>query len=105
MVVAVLTHLIQLPVRRSFMVTIKTIAVDFTLIGRKVIFVPNSSFFSYPYDITQQDCCRARVFNGNNQNDFTDFFSVQPIGQCTGAGGEIVVSESGNPHNYLVVDN
>lgn len=64
-------------------------------------FYPNR----YPYDINQQDCCRARVFNGNNQNDFTDFFSVQPIGQCTGAGGEIVVSESGNPHNYLVVDN
>jgi len=59
----------------------------------------------YPYDINQQDCCRARVFQGDKRNDFTDFFSVQPLGNCQGAGGEVVVSESGNPHNYLVVDN
>ena len=62
-------------------------------------------FIRYPYDITQQDCCRARIFNGNKKNDFEEVFSVQPIGVCGGAGGEVVVSEAGNPHNYLVVGN
>ena len=54
--------------------------------------------FSYPYDINQSDCCR--VSQGN-----TEIFSIQPVGVCEGAGGDIVISEDGDPHSYINLSN
>jgi hypothetical protein len=57
-------------------------------------FYPNR----YPYDINQNDCCRVTSTLG-------DIFSIQQKGVCEGAGGDIVVSAEGEPHNYLVQSN
>ena len=32
-----------------------------------------------------------------------EMFTVMPVGMCEGRGGETVISEKGNPHNYLSV--
>ena len=56
-------------------------------------FYPNR----YPYDINQMDCCRVRP------NNIDEIFSIQQKGICSGAGGEIVVSVDGDPHNYSVI--
>lgn len=57
-------------------------------------FYPNR----YPYDINQADCCR--VSQGN-----VEIFSIQPLGVCEGAGGDIVMSEKGDPHSYINLSN
>lgn len=57
-------------------------------------FYPNR----YPYDQNESDCCRVKMSN-------VEIFSIQKIGFCRGAGGEIVESEPGNPHVYNVISN
>jgi len=62
-------------------------------------FYPNR----YPYDINENDCCRTTI--SDSKTNPVEIFSIQQKGVCSGAGGEVVISAEGDPHNYLVLAN
>ena len=47
------------------------------------------------------DCCQSEMFD--SQSKKVDVFSIQQKGVCGPAGGQVVVSEAGNPHSYVLV--
>ena len=59
--------------------------------------------FRYPYDINENDCCRTTI--SDSKTNPVEIFSVQQKGVCAGAGGDVVISAEGDPHNYLVLSN
>lgn len=56
----------------------------------------------YPYDQNVNDCCRTSMTDPDTLKP-VDVFSVQQIGVCSGAGGEVVRSVEGDPHTYINV--
>lgn len=56
----------------------------------------------YPYDINFNDCCQSQGVDADGKN--FDVFSIQQIGVCGPAGGQVVISEDGNPHSYVAVN-
>lgn len=55
----------------------------------------------YPYDTNFRDCCRTKVIDADAKQ--VDFFSLIRKNECKAVGGDVVVSKSGDPHNYHVV--
>ena len=53
---------------------------------------------SVPYDDDFAECCRL-------ESRVEDIFRFRklPIGQCSDMGGEVVISEDGNPNSYIAV--
>ena len=55
----------------------------------------------YPYDLNFNECCRSKLMTDSLTE--VEMFTVVPVGMCEGRGGDTVISEKGNPHNYLSV--
>ena len=64
----------------------------------KLLKTPPNSNFSVPYDDDFAECCRL-------ESRVEDIFRFRklPIGQCSDMGGEVVISEDGNPNSYIAV--
>lgn len=56
----------------------------------------------YPYNSETTDCCRTSALDGND--NVLEIFSILNAASCREAGGEVVVSKKGDPHNYSVVE-
>merc|ERR1712050_12335 len=55
----------------------------------------------YPYDENFNECCQENQVDGDAR--ITKSFNLMKKGECEPAGGVVVVSEEGNPHNYVAV--